>query len=179
MSSNDNWVRDQVLAAHREIEQNRQRSAQYDANFKMASQRALVRIGAFFEKEFGTQSIDELVAMPQTRTDAAFMKFSASFDDEINELRGKLGGKRSLLIVLALVFGIGGLIAFISKTTFGPLGILGVILGFGLFIGAFKAYPLKPNALNGNQDLFLAMRCQQIADALRKRVNEKRADLGQ
>jgi hypothetical protein len=27
-------------------------------------------------------------------------------------------------------------------------------------------------------DLFLALRCQQIAEALRKRVNDKRADLG-
>lgn len=178
MSSNENWVRDQVVSAHQKIERDKRQKARYDANFKKVSQRALDRIGAFFDREFGTQSIDELAAMPKSRTDAAFSKFSASFENEINELREKEGGKRTLLIVIALVLGIGGLVAFLAKWTFSPLGILGVIMGFGLLIGAFNAYPAKPNALTGNQDLFLALRCQQIAEALRKRVNDKRADLG-
>lgn len=104
--------------------------------------------------------------------------FRSYFYNDFNELRWKAGGKCTLLIVIALVLGIGGSVAFLVKWTFGPLGILGVILGFGLLIGAFNAYPAKPNALTGNQDLFFALRCQQIAEALRKRVNDKRADLG-
>ena len=178
MPPNENWIRDQVVSAHEKIERDKRQKARYDANFKNVSQRALDRIGAFIDREFGTQNIEELAALPKSRTDAAFSKFSASFDNEINELREKEGGKRTLLIVIALVLGIGGLVAFLAKWTFSPLGILGVILGFGLLIGAFNAYPAKPNALSGNQDLFLALRCQQIAEALRKRVNDKRADLG-
>jgi len=50
--------------------------------------------------------------------------------------------------------------------------------GFMLIVKAFATFPRTPTALYGNQDLFLALRCQQIAEALRKRVNDKRADLG-
>ena len=93
MSSNENWVRDQVVAAHEKIESDKRQQARTSANFKKTSQRALDRIGSFFSKEFGTQSIDELAAMPKARTDGAFTKFSASFENEIDELREK-DGKR-------------------------------------------------------------------------------------
>lgn len=178
MARDENWVRDQVLAANKKIERDHRQQALYDANFKKTSQRALDRIGAFFAKEFGTQSINELAAMPSSRTDAAFAKFSSSFETEIYELREKEGRKRTILVAFGVVLMVGGVVAFLSKSPLVLLGVLAIIVGFGLLIGAFSAYPLKPNPVSGNQDLFLAVRCQQIADALRKRVNDKRADLG-
>jgi hypothetical protein len=178
LSSNENWVRDQVVAAHEKIERDKRRRARYDANFKKASQRALDRIGAFFTKELGTQSIDELAALPKSRTDAAFSRFSASFENEINELREKEGIKRALTIVIGLVAIVAGVLTLAAKGMFLVIGGLVVLVGLSMVIGAFGAFPRTPNALSANQDLFLALRCQQIAEALRKRVNDKRADLG-
>jgi len=177
--SDENWVRDQVVAAHEKIERDKRRKARYDANFKKASQRALDRIGAFFTKEFGTQSIDELVALPKSRTDAAFSKFSASFDNEISDLREKDNGKRLLMIVIGLVGIVVGLATLAAKgVLFLLLGVLIVVVGLSFLIAAFAAFPRTPTAEHDNQDLFLALRCQQIAETLRKRVNDKRADLG-
>lgn len=178
MSSNENWVRDQVVAAHEKIERDKRQQARNSANFKKTSQRALDRIGAFFNKEFGTQSIDDLAAMPKSRTDGAFTKFSASFENEINELREKEGSKRALLIVAGLVAIVVGVGTLAAGGMFVFIGGLVVLMGLSMAIGAFGAFPRTPNAGNGNQDLFLALRCQQIAEALRKRVNDKRSDLG-
>lgn len=176
--SDENWVRDQVVAAHEKIERDKRRKARYDANFKKASQRALDRIGAFFAKEFGTQSIDELAALPKSRTDAAFSKFSASFENEINELREKDGGKRVVRVLIGIVALVAGLGMFAAKGLFLLLGGLTVIVGLSFVFAALVAFPKNPSAEHDNQDLFLALRCQQIAEALRKRVNDKRADLG-
>ncbi len=76
-----------MLAAHKEIEQKRRRSAQYDENFKKASLRALDRISAFFNREFGTQNIEEIASLPAARTEAAFSRFSTSFESEIDRIR--------------------------------------------------------------------------------------------
>lgn len=178
MASSENWLRDQVVAAHEKIENDKRRKAQYDANFKKASQRALDRIGAFFNKEFGTQSIEELAQLPRSKTDAAFTRFSASFEDEIGELRGKVAGHRTLMIIIGIAAVIGGIVIMAAGGVFlfvgGFVAFVGVLAPFA----SFQSFPRTPNAGNGNQDLFLALRCQQIAEALRKRVNEKRSDLG-
>ena len=178
MSSNENWVRDQVVAAHEKIERDRRRKARYDANFSTASQRALDRIGAFFNRELGTQSLSELAAMPKLRTDAAFYKFSASFQSEINNLRKQESNKRAMLVIAGLVSLVVGVLTLAAGGIFLLVGGVVLLVGLSMATGAFSATPQTPNAGNGNQELFLALRCQQVAEALRKSVNDKRADLG-
>lgn len=178
MSSSGNGISNLITAAQQLVERFGRRHERYDANFRKASQRGLERIGSFLDTEFGTQAINEISAFPKWFTDSAFEYYCASFDTEISALRARDGIKRRIAIgvgLVAIVVGVGTLAA---GGLFLVVGGVALFVGFSMVVGAFRAFPQTPSATTGNQDLFLALRCQHVAEELLDRVNQQRANLG-
>ncbi len=197
MSSNENWVRDQVVAAHRQIERerleaeqrierNKERAAalaaavregerRYAAAFDKFEKQAFDRVGALLTREFGTQNIDQLAALPRVTTDAALAQFRHSFNNDIKGIRGKQSKKRVAMMVF------GGTVALAGITLLNVniiAGVAAILIGTVLAITADVAFPDNPTPDSGDSTLYLLLRCDRAVKEMLYMIDEKRASLG-
>lgn len=181
MPNNDNWVKDQVIAAYNDIERDRhrqrERERQREIDIAIAAEKAALhaktmsrkasdRIGFLVLQEFGTLDIDAIAKLERKGTDAKFNTIRTRILNEIaTEKESNKKINNSIIIAGTIILIFGAALYVVNTTAAGAAGIIGAIVLFFAWI-------------REDAGLSLLLRCKQIIETTIYDVDVKRGDAG-